>query len=270
MILKKDSPIGIFDSGVGGLSVLKQLAILLPNENFIYFGDRKNIPYGTKQPNEVKKLSEKIVDFLLQQKVKIIVIACNTATAFAIQHLRKKYPFIDFVGMEPAIKPAAQTTQTGKIGVLATSLTLKGNHFNTTKKKYAQGIKVLEQAGTGLVEIVEQNQIGTDKSLTLLHNYITPMINEGIDKLVLGCTHYPFLTEDIKKIIGNKQVEIIDPAKAVASRTKYLLKQKDLLLSSHSKGYVTIYTNIPQTDTIQNLCTRMGASLNYQIKFYEI
>ena len=189
---EKTQPIGVFDSGVGGVSVLRELASLLPYEDYLYFGDRKNVPYGTKKPGEVRRLVSDVVEFLLKKRVKIIVVACNTDTAFAIEYLRKKYPFIDFVGMEPAVKPAALSTKSGKIGVLATSLTLKGGHFTRTKSIYAADVEILEQEGTGLVQIVERNKIGTDESYNLLSKYIAPMIKEGIDKLVLGCTHYPF------------------------------------------------------------------------------
>jgi glutamate racemase len=260
--LEKSFSIGLFDSGVGGLSVLKELAALLPNEDFIYFGDRKNVPYGTKPADEVRKLSENIVNFLLSKKVKIIVVACNTATAFAINFLREKYKFIEFVGMEPAIKPAAETTKTGKIGVLATALTLRGNHFRNTKKKYASGIEVYSQEGNGLVEIVENNKIGTEESYNLLSKYLLPMKQSGIDKLVLGCTHYPFLLDDIKAVLKTDSIEVIDPAYAVARRTKDLLEKNDLLSENKNAGRITIFSNINDFKIFKNLC-RLAAAPHY-------
>ena len=270
MKLDKTFSIGVFDSGVGGLSVLKELAALLPYENFIYFGDRKNVPYGTKPASEVKKLSDKIVEFLLAKKVKIVVVACNTATAFAIKHLREKYNFIDFVGMEPAIKPAALSTKTGKIGVLATALTLRGNHFKTTKEKYASGVEVFAQEGNGLVEIVEGNKIGTKESLELLRQYLLPMKLKGIDKLVLGCTHYPFLTDDIKAVLDTDGIEIINPAGAVARRTFELLKRNNLLNNGNNRGQVKIFSNIDDFSIFKNLCKLTGSKLTYSFEYVEI
>ena len=264
-------PIGVFDSGVGGISVLGELAAILPNENYIYFGDRKNVPYGIKTPNEVKKLVDKIVNFLFEKQVKIIVVACNTATAFAIEFLREKYHFIDFVGMEPAVKPAALTTKTGKIGVLATSLTLKGGHFTKTKSLYASNVEVLEQEGSGLVQIVEQNKIGSLESINLLKRYIEPMLVEGVDKLVLGCTHYPFLIGDIKRVIGeDNKVEILNPANAVAQRVKILLEDARLLNESNKSGTVKIYSNNSNFEIFHHLCTMSGKKLNYTVEYIEI
>ncbi len=268
---EKTQPIGVFDSGVGGVSVLRELASLLPYEDYLYFGDRKNVPYGIKKPEEVKRLVATVVDFLLEKQVKIIVVACNTATAYAIDYLRDKYPFIDFVGMEPAVKPAALSTKTGKIGVLATSLTLKGGHFTRTKSKYAAGVEVLEQEGTGLVQIVEANKVGTRESVELLRHYIQPMLDEGIDKLVLGCTHYPFLIDDIKTVIGDKKVDILDPAGAVARRTKELLEASALLKDdTRKKGTVKIFSNNPDFDTFHYLCGLSGKKLDYTTEYADI
>jgi len=268
---EKTQPIGIFDSGVGGVSVLRALASLLPYEDYLYFGDRKNVPYGTKKPEEVRELVASVVDFLLAKKVKIIVVACNTATAYAIDYLRARYPFMDFVGMEPAVKPAALSTQTGKIGVLATSLTLKGSHFTRTKSKYAKGVEVLEQEGTGLVQIVESNRIGTQASINLLRHYLQPMIDEGIDKLVLGCTHYPFLINDIKTVIGSHKVDILDPAGAVARRTRELLEASSLLKEkAGEKGTVKIFSNHSDFEIFHYLCKLSGKQLDYSTEYIDV
>ena len=237
-----EAPIGVFDSGVGGLSVWKELVKLLPRESIIYFADAKNCPYGPKQQEEIIGFSDAIVRFLLSGNCKIIVVACNTATAAAIEYLRKTYPDISFVGMEPAIKPAALNSQTGSIGILATAGTLKGKLFNETKSRFASNVEVHMQVGDGLVELVEQGKAGTPEAENLLRKYIEPMMESNIDHLVLGCTHYPFLADDIRKIAGNR-LTIIDPAPAVAHRVKQLLEEQDIMNESTDVPRYEFYTS---------------------------
>ena len=234
-------PIGIFDSGVGGLSVLRELADKLPFEHVIYFADSLNCPYGTKSKEEVIILSRRIVDFLLSQEVKLIIIACNTATAAAIDHLRKLYN-IPFVGMEPAIKPAALTTKTGNIAVLATEGTFKGRHFIETSQNFAKGVKVEILIGEGLVEIVENNKHEDPIAIKQIEKVLNPIKDKNIDKLVLGCTHYPLLIESISKAV-NKQVEIINPAPAVIKQTHKLLDIAKQTNNSTEKPSYTFYSN---------------------------
>lgn len=221
-----NNPIGIFDSGLGGLSVWKEVLTLLPHESTIYYGDSKNAPYGSKSKEEIIELSTKITDFLISKGCKIIIVACNTATAAAIHFLRSKYS-IQFIGMEPAIKPAAEKTITKNIGVLATQATLNGNHFNQTLDKYCQNVNVHSCAANGLVEIVEHNLTNQSETELLLRKYIEPLLSHNIDQLVLGCTHYPFLIKNIESIIPS-EINIINPASAVAKQAKRIIENYSL------------------------------------------
>jgi glutamate racemase len=214
-------PIGVFDSGTGGVSVFLELVKLLPNESFVYFADSANCPYGSKPQSKIIELSSRIVDFLIKKDCKVIVVACNTATAGAIDWLREHYN-IPFIGMEPAIKPAALNTKTKSIGVLATAGTFKGRLYIETSRKYASDVNVCYQVGEGLVELVEQDKMNTPEAEVLLQTYIKPMLDCNIDQLVLGCTHYPFFRPLLKKILPS-DVDIIDPAPAVAKQTKKVL-----------------------------------------------
>jgi len=215
--------IGIFDSGVGGLTVLKELVNLLPNQHYIYFADNANCPYGTKSPDEIILLSDRITKFLISKGAQIIVVACNTATAAAIDYLRANYK-IPFVGMEPAIKPAALGTKTNSVGVLATAGTFNGKLYRETSQKFAAHVKVNYQVGEGLVELVEQGKAITHEAKGLLMNYIQPMLNENIDHLVLGCTHYPFFIPALKEILPS-HITVIDPAPAVAQQAVRVMEQ---------------------------------------------
>lgn len=215
--------IGVFDSGVGGLTVLSELVKVLPTQSFIYFADNANCPYGSKSHNEIVRLTEQISNFLLHKGCNLIVVACNTATAAAIDHLRENFA-IPFVGMEPAVKPAALNTKTNSIGVLATAGTFNGRLYRETSSKYAAGIKINYQVGEGLVELVEQGKSYSLEAKALLMKYISPMLTENIDHLVLGCTHYPFFTPLLKEILP-KNVIIVNPAPAVAQQTVRVLEQ---------------------------------------------
>ncbi len=223
-----NQPIGIFDSGIGGVSVLRAIRELLPNENLIYFGDNAHLPYGEKNLEEIRGYCERITDFLLEKKCKIIVIACNTASAAALKHLREIHPQIIFVGMEPAIKPAAEQTKSGVVGVIATTATFQGELFASVVERFAQHVKVLNQPCPGLVQQIEVGKLETPETEMMLRAWLQPMINEGIDTLVLACTHYPFVLPLLKKILGQK-VRIIDPAPAVARQVKKILEEKKLL-----------------------------------------
>lgn len=219
--MEKSNAIGVFDSGLGGISVLNHLLDILPHEDFIYVGDSSWCPYGIKSYEEIQRRVDKIVTYLLDRGVKLIVVACNTATAAAIDYLRANYD-IPFVGMEPAIKPAAKLTKTNVVGVLATPNTFNGHLFQETKQKYASHINVLIQKGCGLVELVENNQARSAEAYRLLSQYTAPMVAQEADYLVLGCTHYPFLTQTINDVAPS--LKVIDPALPVAKRTLQLLK----------------------------------------------
>ncbi len=215
-------PIGIFDSGIGGLSVWKEVVKLLPDESIIYLADNAHCPYGPRPEAEIIALCKNNVDFLLSHQCKLIVVACNTATAAAIEALRTQYD-IPFVGMEPAIKPAALHSKTGKVGVLATQGTLNGKLFKNTSDRYASHVEIFMQIGHGLVELVEAGKAETPEAEQLLRKYVEPMLEKGVDHIVLGCTHYPFLLSTLQKITG-KAVDIVDSAGAVALQTRRILE----------------------------------------------
>lgn len=238
--MSNNNPIGIFDSGIGGTSIWKEVHQLLPNENTIYLADTKNAPYGQKTKEEIVALSSKNTEFLLNQNCKIIIVACNTATTNAIKELRSKYN-IPFIGIEPAIKPAAHHTETETIGILATKGTLNSELFNRAVETYSN-IKIIEQVGFGLVKLIEEGKMNSEEMTALLKSYLLPMVEANIDYLVLGCTHYPYLIPQIKKIIPN-HIKIIDSGEAVAKQTKKVLEKNNLLNFSEGKKQQIFYTN---------------------------
>ncbi|WP_422859040.1 glutamate racemase [Flagellimonas sp. S174] len=254
-------PIGIFDSGVGGTSIWKEIRKKLPFEDTLYLADSKNAPYGTKSETEILELSKKNTDFLLSKHCKLIVVACNTATTNAISYLRKNYP-IPFIGIEPAIKPAALHTKTKKVGVLATKGTLSSNLFHSTSRLYAEGITVIEQEGKGLVELIEAGKENDKETEALLRSYLEPMTQAQMDCLVLGCTHYPYLIPLLKKILP-KHVQIIDSGEAVARQTEAILEQESLLTMSTKKGKSTFYSNI-ETEVLQSFVNDYDALVEYK------
>ncbi|TDT38728.1 glutamate racemase [Maribacter spongiicola] len=236
-----DRQIGIFDSGIGGTSIWGEIQELLPNENCIYLADSKNAPYGEKSKERILELSIKNTEYLLSQGCKIIVVACNTATTNAIDYLRANYN-VPFIGIEPALKPAAINTKTKIVGVLATKGTLSSSLFHSTSKNHAAGITVLEQRGTGLVEMIENGNLQSDELYQLLEGYIKPMLEKGMDYLVLGCTHYPYLIPLLKKMLP-ENVTIIDSGQAVARQTKTVLEENELLTGATQQGLHQFYTN---------------------------
>jgi glutamate racemase len=234
-------PIGIFDSGVGGTSIWKEINALLPNENTIYLADSKNAPYGEKSKDEIVQLSLKNTELLLEKGCKLIVVACNTATTNAIDYLRNTYN-LPFIGIEPAIKPAALQTQSKTVGILATKGTLSSSLFHSTSENHANGIKIIEQVGTGLVPLIESGKVNAQETKALLATYLKPMLEVGIDCLVLGCTHYPYLIPVLEELLP-EHVKIIDSGEAVARQTKAVLSKNDLLTSSNEKGNHQFITN---------------------------
>ena len=234
-------PIGIFDSGVGGISIWREIHFLLPNEHTIYLADSKNAPYGNRSKSEIIELSIKNTELLIEKGCKLIVVACNTATTNAIKTLRENYQ-IPFIGIEPAIKPAALNTQTKTVGILATKGTLSSELFHKTTDLYSSGIKVIEQVGEGLVEFIENGDLNSKALKTLLKNYLQPMIDSKIDYLVLGCTHYPFLMPLLLDILP-KHVKIIDSGEAVARQTKAILEKYNILNPHKIISKTQFYTN---------------------------
>lgn len=221
--------IGIFDSGSGGLSVLREVLKLLPGERFVYYADNANCPYGEKTPKFIQNRCRAITEYLLSRGARIIVVACNTATAAAITTLRNEYP-VKFIGMEPAVKPAALSSKTGVIGVLATAGTLKGSKYLTTKGIYEDDVEIVEHVGQGFVELVENGILDGPQAEETVRKSLRPLLDAGADRIVLGCTHYPFLRNVIQRIAG-PDVQIIDPAPAVAKHLIEVMKEEGLLAS---------------------------------------
>ncbi|RKR07723.1 glutamate racemase [Maribacter vaceletii] len=250
-------PIGIFDSGVGGTSIWKEIESLLPNEDIIYLADSKNAPYGKKSKEEILKLSIKNTEYLLERGCKLIVVACNTATTNAIDYLRKNYK-VPFIGIEPAIKPAALQSESKIVGILATKGTLSSSLFHSTSENHASGIKIIEREGEGLVPLIEKGELQSVELKKLLHRYLQPMLKEGIDYLVLGCTHYPYLIPLIKEIVPEK-VKIIDSGEAVAKQTKAILEKNKIVNPSVIKGEHTLYSNV-DSNVLKCLAVKEGVT----------
>jgi glutamate racemase len=234
-----EAPIGIFDSGLGGLSICKEIVKILPHESIIYLADSSNAPYGEKTKDEIIRLSIKNAELLIALGCKAIVVACNTATTNAISTLRATFP-VPFIGIEPATKAAALKTKTGKIGVLATRGTLKSDLFISTSNKFRGHIDIIEVQGYDLVRLIEEGAL--DATIPLLKKYLLPMVNEGVDIIVLGCTHYPFLIPIIKEIVPS-HISIVDAGEAVARQTLNVLKDAQLLNSATYAGRKIFYTN---------------------------
>lgn len=224
--------IGIFDSGVGGLSVFREIRKVLPEEKYVYFSDSAHCPYGEKSKGYIIERARSITRFLLDKGADIIVVACNTATAAAIAELRKEFP-IRFIGMEPAVKPAVMSTKTGTVGVLATAGTLKADKYLNTREKWAEGVRIAEHVGQGFVELVENGCTSGNEAEDIVRASLKPLLDEGADRIVLGCTHYPFLSDTISKVaselVPERTVEIIDPAPAVARHLYETMEMEGLI-----------------------------------------
>jgi glutamate racemase len=240
--MSSNNPIGVFDSGVGGLSVLREIRAQMPNEHIIYFGDQGHVPYGPRSMEQIQGFSEGIARFLLQQNSKIIVVACNTASAAALKHLRATFPDVQFVGMEPAVKPAAEKTQTGKVGVLATPATFQGALYASVVERFANGVELFQNTCPGLVGQIEKGELDSPATRAILEDALLPMLEKNIDTVVLGCTHYPFVIPLIERIAGEK-VRVIDPAPAVAKQVKRLLEAGGMLNQNQKEGNVRFITS---------------------------
>ncbi len=259
-----ERPIGIFDSGVGGTSIWKEIQKLLPYEDTLYLADSKNAPYGERSKEEIIGLSIKNTEFLLSQKCKLIVVACNTATTNAISVLREKYS-VPIIGIEPAIKPAALQSKSKTVGILATKGTLSSHLFHSTTENHAHGIRIMEQVGTGLVSLIEEGKIDSVETEGLLRSYLAPMVEAGIDYLVLGCTHYPYLMPQIKKLLP-ESVKIIDSGEAVARQVKSVLEKNDMAALSKERGHHQFYSN-SGTVTLKSLINDVDA--HTQVSFLD-
>lgn len=215
MDTRSEFPVGIFDSGVGGLSVLRAVQSQLPSQQVIYFADQAHVPYGPRSLEEVRAFSAEITRFLLDLGAQVIVIACNTASAAALHYLRRRFPETPFVGMEPAVKPAAEGTRTGRVGVLATPATFQGELYASVIERFANGVRLYQDTCPGLVAEIEAGRLTGSETRRILETALRPMLAEDIDTIVLGCTHYPFVIPLIEEIAG-PQVRVIDPAPAIA------------------------------------------------------
>ena len=255
--MASDSAIGVFDSGVGGLSVLREIRRELPFENLLYVADSGYAPYGDRPAAFVQQRARSVVEFLIGQGATSIVVACNTATAVAVDSLRSTFT-LPIVAIEPAVKPAAATTRSGVVGVLATTNTLTSAKFATLVEQYAGGASVLTHAAPGLVEQVESGDLTSERTRALIERYVDPLLEEGADTLVLGCTHFPFLTPLIQEIAG-PNVAVIDPATAVARELRRRLTSAGLLSASTTPGSEQFWTSGP-IDTIKPLVSRLWSA----------
>ena len=226
--LSREAPIGVFDSGVGGLSVLAEIRALLPQESLLYVADSGHVPYGEKTPEFIRERSQHIAEFLIAQGAKALVLACNTATAAAISQLRERYPQLPIIGMEPAVKPAAAATQSGVVGVLATTGTLQSAKFAALLDRFACDVRVITQPCQGLVEQVEAGELHSDKTRQLLRGWVQPLLAAGCDTLILGCTHYPFIKPLLLELLP-AGVSLIDTGAAVARQLQRVLREQQLL-----------------------------------------
>ena len=228
--------VGVFDSGVGGISVLRELRLLLPGENYFYYADSGHCPYGGKPREAIVERACAISEDLLARDAKLIVVACNTATIAAVEHLRATYP-VPFIGMEPAVKPAVAQTRSGVVGVLATGAALAGEKFHKLLVQHAAGVRVITQPCPGLVECVERGELDSTATRELVQRYTAPLLAAGADTLVLGCTHYPFLRPLISDVVG-PGITLLDTGAAVARQTRRVLEREDLLATSSEKSPV--------------------------------
>lgn len=241
-------PIGIFDSGIGGLSVVKAITQLLPQESLLYFGDTAHVPYGPQSPSTIQAYSLGITQFLLDQGCKAIVVACNTATTAAISTLRDHWPDLPILGMEPAVKPGAKATRTGKVAVLATAGTFSSQRYTHLMEEYASGVQLLENPCVGLVGLIERGVLEGPVLEAFLRPILDPMLEAGADTFVLGCTHYPLILPTLRKLLGTA-VHIIDPAPALAKQLQRVLDREGLLL----------HASLSSTEQVRRFYTSGGA-----------
>jgi glutamate racemase len=236
------APIGIFDSGVGGLSVLREMRAQLSSEPVLYFADQGHVPYGQRKVEEVRAFSEEITRFLLDLGAKLIVVACNAASAAALRHLRQIYVTTSFVGMEPAVKPAAESTHTGVVGILATPTTFQGALYASVVERFGSGVTILQDTCPGLVGQIEKGELDSPATREILEKALIPMMEKGIDTVVMACTHYPFVIPLVNQIVG-PAVRVIDPAPAVVRQTIRLLDKQGLRSAGSAPGELRFFTS---------------------------
>ncbi len=247
--MDRHSPIAVFDSGLGGISILRELVTLMPKENYIYYGDSLNAPYGTKSPDEVRRLSEAVAEKLVTMGAKALVVACNTATSAAIASLRRMYPHIPVVGLEPAVKPAALSAEHPTVLVMATELTLREQKYLRLAESYQGTAKLIHLPAPKLVEFVERGELCGDAIDGYLAELTAPYTGEHIDAVVLGCTHFPFVADAVKKAVGD-DVKLFDGGAGAARETRHLLEARDLLTDSIGAGTVRFMNSSPDEGKI--------------------
>jgi glutamate racemase len=252
------SCIGLLDSGLGGLSILKEIRLQMPNIPVYYVADQAHVPYGKRALAEIRAFTFAITRFLLQEKsVKLIVIACNTASAAALNLLREEFPGVPFIGMEPAVKPAANNTKSGAVGVLATPATFEAEMFQSLVERFAADIQVVTNTAPGLVEAVEAGALNHPGTRRIIEAGVRPMLEQGVDTIVLGCTHFPLVMSLFREVVGEK-IDIIDPAPAIARRTQFLMK--DLNIQCHIQKFPLVtYATTGNVDSFgEMVCKIMG------------
>ena len=254
-MINPDSPIGVYDSGVGGLTVWRAIRALLPQEDLLYFADQAKVPYGVRPLEEVRSLAEGVSSYFMGQGAKLIVIACNTASAAALKHLRALYADFPFVGMEPAVKPAAEQTLSGKVGVLATPSTFQGELYASVVERFAHDVQLYQNTCPGLVQQIEKGYLDTPKTRRILTGALEPMLKEGVDTLVMGCTHFPFVIPLIKQIAG-EDVRVIDPAPAVARQVQRVLAARGLLANRKRTGN-SVFLTSGENSKLQELLPKL-------------
>ncbi len=256
-MLHENAPIGVFDSGVGGLSVVREIRVQTPSESVLYFADQEHVPYGSRKLEEVRAFSEEITRFLLNRGAKLVVVACNTASAAALHHLRQTFPRTAFVGMEPAVKPAAESTQTGVVGILATPATFQGALYASVVERFGNGVTLLQNTCPGLVGQIEKGDLDSPATREILEKALHPMLVQGIDTIVLGCTHYPYVIPLVRQIVG-PEVRVIDPAPAVVRQTVRLLEKAGLRNTGAGSGELHFFTSGEKTRFESHLPVLLG------------
>ncbi|MBN2005008.1 MAG: glutamate racemase [Anaerolineae bacterium] len=256
-------PIGIFDSGIGGLTVWREVVRQFPHESTVYFADQGHVPYGAHTLEEVRGYAAHVARFLLEQDTKLIVVACNAASGAALHYLREKFPEVPLIGMEPAIKPAVEHTRTGAVGVIVAPVTLQGDLFQRLTERFAANASLHAQGCPGLVEAIEAGALDTPETEKLLRQYLAPLLAAGIDQLVLGCTHYPFLAPTIRRITG-PGVALIDPAPAVVRQMGRVLAQHGLNAPEDADAHHQFFTSSDAATLARQAQTLVGYNGNVE------
>lgn len=246
----KNLPIGFMDSGLGGLSVLREAIRIMPYEDFIYYGDSLNAPYGTKSQQVIKQLTLNVVDRLLDYGIKALAVACNTATSAAVRQLRIMYPDLPIVGIEPAVKPAAVNNHGGEVLVMATPMTVKQEKFHKLLNKYKDMAKIIPIQCDGLMEFVEHGILEGDELMEYFQEHLAPYLSDNIETIVLGCTHYPFLKAPLKRFLGSRPIKLIDGSLGTSKELKRQLESKNLLWTNERERYIKIYNSLEKQELI--------------------